>query len=204
MKPCIKCGEVKPLSGFYPNRRMRDGHINVCKPCSNAYSRANGKQWRETHKANLRTNRLKWEQRHAEEIALARAIKRDGRLTPEEQAVHHRERKLWQRQEWAKRHPELDLAYRRRESMRRYANKRDAQGTASMKQIEARWDFYGRRCWMCGAPATETDHVFPLRRGGSDWPANQRPACTPCNRSKAALVMDLSEIAVFTRLALTA
>ena len=40
-------------------------------------------------------------------------------------------------------------------------------------------------CWMCGAEATEIDHVKPLSAGGSNWPANLRPACHPCNRAKS-------------------
>jgi 5-methylcytosine-specific restriction endonuclease McrA len=30
------------------------------------------------------------------------------------------------------------------------------------------------------------DHVKPIDQGGSNWPANQRPACWPCNRKKGA------------------
>jgi 5-methylcytosine-specific restriction endonuclease McrA len=41
-------------------------------------------------------------------------------------------------------------------------------------------------CWICGAPATEVDHVVPLATGGTDHPANLRPACRHCNRSRGA------------------
>jgi hypothetical protein len=39
MKPCIYCRQVKPLSEFYVHSAMRDGHLNVCKPCKRAYAR---------------------------------------------------------------------------------------------------------------------------------------------------------------------
>lgn len=39
-------------------------------------------------------------------------------------------------------------------------------------------------CVYCGAPATEVDHVLPLRRGGLEHPDNLVPACGPCNWSK--------------------
>jgi hypothetical protein len=40
-KPCIECGEQKPLTDFYPHRPMADGRLNVCKPCHKVrYSRS--------------------------------------------------------------------------------------------------------------------------------------------------------------------
>ena len=40
MKPCKKCGETKPLSDFYTNPQLRDGHVNTCKECCNKRSKA--------------------------------------------------------------------------------------------------------------------------------------------------------------------
>ena len=59
-----------------------------------------------------------------------------------------------------------------------------ALGDVTAEQLQARIDYYGGRCWMCRAPWTCIDHVKPLSAGGCNWPANLRPACTPCNARK--------------------
>ena len=67
------------------------------------------------------------------------------------------------------------------------AYRRGAPGRASAAQVLARVEFYGGLCWICRTePADTIDHVKPLRRGGSNWPANLRPACRPCNSRKGA------------------
>jgi 5-methylcytosine-specific restriction endonuclease McrA len=66
----------------------------------------------------------------------------------------------------------------------RRARKRNAEGGASADSVQARWDFFGRRCVYCRAPATETDHKVPLALGGTAWAANLVPACRSCNARK--------------------
>lgn len=68
---------------------------------------------------------------------------------------------------------------------KRRALARNAKGSASSIQIQARWQYYGNRCWMCGDKATCTDHVIPLALGGSNFPSNLRPACAQCNAEKS-------------------
>jgi 5-methylcytosine-specific restriction endonuclease McrA len=43
----------------------------------------------------------------------------------------------------------------------------------------------GTRCYICGDPATQIDHVIPVIKGGTDHPSNLRPICWPCNREKS-------------------
>lgn len=40
-KPCIKCGDQKPLDAFYRHPMMGDGHLNKCIDCCKADARAN-------------------------------------------------------------------------------------------------------------------------------------------------------------------
>lgn len=54
------------------------------------------------------------------------------------------------------------------------------------EQLRQRWLYFGNRCWICAAPATETDHVKPLAKGGAHALVNLRPICKGCNCSKNA------------------
>lgn len=67
---------------------------------------------------------------------------------------------------------------------RRKARRLNASGTASPEQLQARWEFYGGRCYVCSRSAEAFDHVKPLAKGGSLWPANLRPICKSCNSRK--------------------
>lgn len=60
-----------------------------------------------------------------------------------------------------------------------------APGCCSEKQAAARIAMYGGLCAYCSATYEQLDHVIPLSRGGTNWPANLRPACARCNRSKS-------------------
>ena len=74
---------------------------------------------------------------------------------------------------------------RTREINRRHRwKRRNSPGSHTKDQLLSRWAYYGDRCWLCGAVADTTDHVIPLSSGGSNWPANLRPACRPCNSGK--------------------
>lgn len=74
------------------------------------------------------------------------------------------------------------LAHR---AMQYFSQKYKAIGHSTRDQIKARWEYYGNRCWVCRTQATETDHVIPLSKGGSNWPANLRPICRSCNARKS-------------------
>lgn len=69
------------------------------------------------------------------------------------------------------------------------ARRAGAPGHASRAQVEARFAFWGHRCWICGGPPETIDHVIPISRGGSNWPSNLRPACKACNSRKGAKIV---------------
>lgn len=84
------------------------------------------------------------------------------------------------------------LLRRASENIRR-ARKRNAPGLCNADQLQARIDYYGGSCYLCGGIATSIDHVIPLANGGSNWPANLRPACASCNSRKRT--KSLSQVA---------
>lgn len=62
--------------------------------------------------------------------------------------------------------------------------RKKAPGIATMEQVEARISVFGNRCWVCKGHADSLDHVKPINKKGSNWPANLRPICKHCNCSK--------------------
>ena len=86
------------------------------------------------------------------------------------------------------RNPEKTAAFR---SSRR-ARERRAPGHHSAADIRAQYDKQNGLCFWCGRPAESdgrrchVDHVYPLSRGGSNWPENLAISCSHCNLSKQA------------------
>jgi 5-methylcytosine-specific restriction protein A len=44
-------------------------------------------------------------------------------------------------------------------------------------------------CVLCGAPATEVDHVVPRAEGGTDELTNLRSLCEPCHKAETAKLL---------------
>ena len=118
--------------------------------------------------------------------AMRRVVRRDARLNSEERAAVKRVKAIYRVNEWGRNNPEALRVSRVRRQARRRARLAKADGVFTKEQFEARWNLYGGSCWMCGGRADSMDHVIPLARGGSNWPANLRPACRSCNSRKGA------------------
>lgn len=86
-----------------------------------------------------------------------------------------------------KKHPEKSRM-RVKARARRLKN---AIGTFSPKDVQRLYDEQEGLCAYCGirvyitiAGDTHVDHIFPLARGGTNWPDNLCIACQTCNVSK--------------------
>lgn len=107
----------------------------------------------------------------------------------------NRERILARCREYRESNRDKVRLLKKADKARRRSREVNAAGTASPEQIRARVAYYGHQCWMCRAPWEALDHVIPLSRGGSNWPANLRPACAPCNGRKWAHKLELKKAA---------
>lgn len=77
-----------------------------------------------------------------------------------------------------------------------WQNRPGLPGHCTQTQLQARIDFFGGLCWVCGVPYEAIDHVKPAKDGGADWPANLRPICGPCNSGRNALPRPKAEASV--------
>lgn len=75
-KRCKKCGELKPLTGFYRDTAARDGHRPECKVCTSARRKAWYAQNREREIARVVAWRRANPERYAER---QRKYREDGR-----------------------------------------------------------------------------------------------------------------------------
>ena len=122
----------------------------------------------------LKTNR-NWYAKNKEQAKVAQKARTARWLesNPEGQARNYAR--------WRKRHPE-----KVKELYNRYRGRKNkAGGKYTVDQIAARIVLFGSRCAYCGAAYQHLDHVIPLARGGTNWPANLRPACRRCNSRKS-------------------
>ena len=167
-KACAKCGVWKPYEGFHRSNQGKylDGRLARCKQCR---SEDAAERYKRDRDKILASNR-RWmsENKEAHKVA--------SRKWYEKNYERHKANCA----QWAQKNPQKVQVHVRA----RRAAKLGASGSATYEQIMARVAYFGWKCWMCGQPWQEIDHVKPLARGGSNWPSNLRPACKSCNSSK--------------------
>jgi 5-methylcytosine-specific restriction endonuclease McrA len=180
-KTCKKCLQVLDLEAFYKEPRVKDGRTALCIACCNerdalwrienpeqnynyqrdwrlenkSYVTAKGRAWRIANRERSNTYSRKW-------------------------ARNNREKVKTRRERWVRENRARVALY----AQERRAREAGAYGVTTPEQLQARIDFYGGRCWVCRAPFEAVDHTISLNKGGTNWPANLRPICTPCNSSK--------------------
>lgn len=77
-KACTKCGERKPLSMFYKDKRASDGKASNCKTCHNVLTAA----WAKAHVREMNQYSEKYRKEHPEKVAATMAaFRRANRKT---------------------------------------------------------------------------------------------------------------------------
>lgn len=200
-KPCRKCGSTERYekSGACKAcaRRNALAYQKAHKKESNIRKRAWARQWRKEHLEQARELEREYRKRYIEYTA-----ERNKRFKEQNPTywlnwrARHRQdcREAYQR--WKQSHPGADyvasLLWRKKcpelvaaQQRRRRAKRVNAVGTHTHEQSLARFLYYGGVCWICQQrPGTHLDHVIALCNGGTNWPANLRPACSKCNSGK--------------------
>lgn len=165
----VKYRHQKNRESYHRHKTVPDRQFGVYKTPEEV--KATRKAWYKKNKEHAAEQARQYAAANPEKVkATTKAY--EGR--PEVKAKHR---------QWECDNPEKVTNQRKR----RYGTK----GYCTKAQWEARLAFYGNRCYMCGIDLSTLpqrqrtkDHVIPISRGGTDWPANLRPACQSCNSSK--------------------
>lgn len=172
--PCKARGMCRTHYNRWLSKRAYEADPEKHRQRNRAYREAN----RERRNAEAKA----WRQANPERKREYERANRD-RINAQRRARRNPEREAERQRRWNVANRDRKAAL---QTVRR-GRKVNAPGTATPDQIAARWAYYGDKCWMCReAPATATDHVKPLAKGGSNWPANLRPACATCNSKKGS------------------
>lgn len=98
-----------------------------------------------------------------------KGVRKDG----ESKQIYHRR--------YVKKHPEL-IAHLK---ARRYARKKNAEGSHTLKEWKDLLVKFDHKCAFCKKSEKLTkDHIIPLSKGGSDFISNIQPLCKSCNSKK--------------------
>ena len=156
-----------PLTAAEKTARYRAKHPDRVK--------ASTQRWRQANAEKVAANTAAWRDRNTEKV------REMNRLAARRWRERHPTKARSKSRNWKRANPGNQQNLNR---LRR-ARQLGAEGSCSPLQLEARFLMYGNCCAYCGAEGElHVDHVIPLSRGGTNWPANLRPACPSCNRRK--------------------
>lgn len=208
-KACTKCGQIKPITDFRKDKRLKSGYGSQCKACKyeqtkawvlNNYDRKLeiNARWLAKNKDVKALSTKKWAQRNSEYLA---AKSKKYRLENKERlatsAIAWRKankvRIAKANKEWREKNlvtkKVTDANWWRnnpdkikaRNAARRARKKAASTYLVTSKDIKK---IMSKPCFYCGHKSSHLDHVVPLIKGGSHSIGNLVAACQFCNLSK--------------------
>ena len=163
MKKCIDCGEYYPLSYFYKNKKMPDGHLNSCKACRRKWDN----NYKQKNKEKLYSDTKEWKDNNKESLSSYR----------KEYYKNNSEREKELYKEWRRINKERCLILSTKNSAKYRATKRNA--TPWWSDNEAIRSIYekARELTLSTGIQYHVDHIVPLTNDlvqGLHVPANLR------------------------------
>jgi 5-methylcytosine-specific restriction endonuclease McrA len=218
-KKCFSCKEVLDLSLFNKNSsNFKDGRSSWCRRCASDKNKARylanidvttakrresardpefqkknrerTKAWRRADPGRAKKAFAEWKANNPESFRAAKKkhyVKNEDRYKKAGRDRYLLKKDEIQKyiREWCRKNPDRV----RLQGFRKRERERNASGSAAAEQVASRVLYYGGLCYICLKDADAVDHVIPLAGGGTCWPANLRPICTPCNSRKGARIM---------------
>ena len=197
-KNCAKCGQMKPLSSFYPNKGGLGGKSSNCKIC--AYRSSSN--WAKRHPVNRASSHSKWVGKNADHVRKYSRNRRKNNL----EKIRGQERAAYARNAEKKAKAARDMrardkdAYNRMVKARRDANPfimksahgnrraREIGGRVTKEDIGNQLISQGGHCYYCWKDISgskyDVDHFISLAAGGKHAPSNIVIACVTCNSRK--------------------
>lgn len=155
--------------------------------------RQNARDYAATHREEAKRRTAEWKQDNPERARAGQAdhywgnAEREKEASAQYRAANTEKLRAYRRQ---RRREHADLIRQRErlaDQIRRARKLAVPRLPYTMTQVEAKFAYWGNRCWVCGRTgALALDHVKPLARGGADMLCNFRPICKPCNSAKGA------------------
>lgn len=183
-KQCTKCKRILPLDSSFTQYKKKSQWNNNVYAC-----------WRSRCRKCLAIDKKQWQLKNIDKISdyYHKIDKHRSFLRQRVYRERHPERAYQAVARYRK--TRRGMFYHRIEALLYHHRKKNRviTGECSPDQLIARFDYFGNLCWMCGKTANSMDHVIPLSKNGTFWPANLRPACRSCNASKGNKILLPSE-----------
>lgn len=215
LRQCTRCHELKPLTGFGPERRKKDGLSSWCKVCDASAARTwrlahpeesieTKRAYREAHREELRAKANAYYETHLEGRHVYNAAIYAAHRVEQLASAHvyyrlHRTERIAASGAWRKSHPEKRRAYgctyraRHPHEIAERTRRRQARIRGAMISpidLEAIKVRDRMRCCICGKKVAERDfsldHIVPLSLGGAHSQENLRVAHRRCNSRRGA------------------